>query len=51
VQDHCGDFTFAFADMGQQPSRNVRRLLHGRRSGRSRQGDEDDDTASQKERS
>jgi hypothetical protein len=37
--------TFAFADMGLQPSWNVRRLLNGKRSRRSRQGDDGSDEA------
>ena len=44
LQHHWCDLTVAFADMGPQPSRNVERLLRGKRSGRSRQGGGDDDT-------
>ena len=54
LQHHWGDLTVAFADMGLEPSRNVRRLLHGKRSGRTRQGDDaeaDDSDDSWKERS
>ena len=43
LQDHLCDLTFAFADMGPQPSRNVRRLLRSKRSGQTRQDDDDDD--------
>ena len=41
LQNYLWNLTFASADMGPQPSRNVRRLLHGKRSGRTRQGDDD----------
>src|SRR6476620_10103706 len=41
---HRRDLSLAFADMRAQPGRNVERLLHGKRSGRSRQGGGDDDT-------
>src|SRR5689334_13205856 len=44
LQHHGGDLTVAFADMGLEPSRNIWRLLHGKRSGRPRQGDDDDET-------
>ena len=45
LQDHLRDLPFAFADIGPQPSRNVRWLLHGKRAGRRRQGDDDDQAA------
>src|SRR5262249_36219046 len=46
LQNHLCDLTFAFADMGAQPSRNVRGLIRGKRSGQTRHGgdDEADDT-------
>src|SRR6185437_12351478 len=44
LQHHLRDLTFAFADIDPQPCRNVRRLLHGKSSGRAQQGDHGDET-------
>ena len=45
LQDHWGDLTFAFADMGLQPLRNEPRQLRRKRSGPARQGTADHDEA------
>ena len=56
VQDHVRDLTFAFADIGPKPRRNIQRLLHGKRAGRRQKDNDDDEEAEhlddvQKERS